>query len=78
MKKRFTIFALSLCVGIGLYASAEFKTHCGYVGTTVAPEYFEKASDYVDYLQDLNRIYCGEEGNISVEKIQRFEEPEQN
>lgn len=78
MKKRFTIFALSLCVGIGLYASAEFKTHCGYVGTTVAPEYFKSVDEYAKYIQELNEIYCGEEGNVSVPKIERFQELKSN
>ena len=27
---------------------------------TVAPEYFSKPSDFVDYLEDLNETYCGE------------------
>ena len=73
MKKKLFIFASALCIGISVYASAEFRTSCGYVGTTVAPEAFETIDEYVNYINDLNVIYCGEEGNVSVPRIQRVD-----
>lgn len=72
MKKRFTIFALSLCVGIGLYASVEFATTCGYVGHTVNADYFESEEEYQEYIKSLNEIYCGESGEAKVTRSQPF------
>lgn len=76
--RKFLVALLCIAVGVCVYASAEFKTSCGYVGITVAPEYFESVDEYTKYIQELNEIYCGEEGNVSVPKIERFQELKSN
>ena len=34
---------------------------------TVGPEYFDRTDDFVDYLEDLNEVYCGERGGFHAE-----------
>ena len=63
MKKIILMSAFALIVvaaNAAEHVGSVVTTSCGKQVMTVAPEYFSKPSDFVDYLEDLNETYCGE------------------
>lgn len=63
MKNLFFLSAFALmamAANAAEHVGSVVTTSCGKQVMTVAPEYFSEASEFVDYLEDLNETYCGE------------------
>lgn len=68
MKKLFLMSAFAL-MGVAANASTGtvVTTSCGKQIMTVAPEFFSKSEEFVDYIEDLNETYCGERKGAHAE-----------
>lgn len=70
MKKLFLMSAFAL---MGVVANAAehvgtvVTTSCGKQIMTVAPEFFSKSEEFVDYIEDLNETCCGERKGAHAE-----------
>lgn len=63
-----SIFGLmAMAANAQQHVGTVLHTSCGKDVMTVAPEFFEKTVDYIDYLTELNDIYCGEEKGWTAE-----------
>lgn len=68
MKKLFLMSAfMLLAVAANASTGTVVSTSCGKQVMTVGPEYFDRTDDFVDYLEDLNEVYCGERGGFHAE-----------
>lgn len=57
-----SIFGLmTMAANAQQHVGTVLHTSCGKDVMTVPPEYFKKSAEYIDYLTELNDIYCGEE-----------------
>lgn len=70
--KKILLALFCIAIGISVYASVEFKTTCGYIGHTVNEKYFESQQEYQEYINSLNEIYCGEEGDVKITRTESF------
>ena len=70
MKKLFLMSAFAL-MGVAANAADHvgtvLHTSCGRDVMTVAPEFFSKSEEFVDYIEDLNETYCGERKGAHAE-----------
>ena len=70
MKKLFLMsaFALMAVAANGAdHVGTVLHTSCGRDVMTVAPEFFSKSEEFVDYIEDLNETYCGERKGAHAE-----------
>lgn len=70
--KKILLALFCIAIGISVYASVEFKTTCGYIGHTVGREAFTSDEEFEAYVDELNEIFCGEEGDAVVTRVQSF------
>ena len=70
MKKLFLMSAFAL-MAVAAHAADHvgtvLHTSCGRDVMTVAPEFFSKSEEFVDYIEDLNETYCGERKGAHAE-----------
>lgn len=57
MKK--LLFVALLALGSINANAVRFQTTCGYVGTTVSPDFLETQQEFLDYMVELNETFCG-------------------
>ena len=70
MKKLFLMSALALmavAANAADHVGTVLHTSCGRDVMTVAPEFFSKSEEFVDYIEDLNETYCGERKGAHAE-----------
>ncbi len=61
MKKVILMSAFALmAVAANASQGAVIHTSCGKQVMTVGPDFFEKYSEYEEYVRELNHEYCGE------------------
>ena len=70
MKKLFLMSAFALmavAANAADHVGTVLHTSCGRDVMTVAPEFFSKSEEFVDYIDDLNETYCGERKGAHAE-----------
>lgn len=70
MKKLFLMSAFALmavAANAADHVETVLHTSCGRDVMTVAPEFFSKSEEFVDYIEDLNETYCGERKGAHAE-----------
>ena len=70
MKKLFLMSAFALmavAANAADHVGTVLHTSCGRDVMTVAPEFFSKSEEFVDYIEDLNETYCGERKGVHAE-----------
>ena len=70
MKKLFLMSAFALravAANAADHVGTVLHTSCGRDVMTVAPEFFSKSEEFVDYIEDLNETYCGERKGAHAE-----------
>ena len=70
MKKLFLMSAFALmavAANAADHVGTVLHTSCGRDVMTVAPEFFSKSEEFVDYIEDLDETYCGERKGAHAE-----------
>ena len=70
MKKLFLMSAFALmavAANAADHVGTVLHTSCGRDVMTVAPEFFSKSEEFVNYIEDLNETYCGERKGAHAE-----------
>lgn len=63
-----SIFGLmAMAANAQQHVGTVLHTSCGKDVMTVPPDHFKESAEYVDYLTELNDIYCGEEKGWTAE-----------
>lgn len=72
MKKLFLMSAFALmavAANAADHVGTVLHTSCGRDVMTVAPEFFSKSEEFVDYIEDLNETYCGERKGLMLKHV---------